>query len=42
VDSRLRPAGMTGKNNRLVILGLDPGIQSFYNLKMTPKKGDLS
>ncbi len=28
MDSRLRPAGMTNKNNNLkiVILGLDPGI----------------
>ena len=28
MDSRLRPAGMTNKNNnfKIVILGLDPGI----------------
>jgi hypothetical protein len=40
MDSRLRPAGMTNEDQalKLVILGLDPGIQSFFNINTKDKK----
>jgi len=40
MDSCLRPVGVTNENQalKLVIFGLDPGSQSFFNINTKDKK----